>query len=124
MSKLFDKDGYITQSIEYDEVEDKYIVGSHQNVRPIMDKLAEQNNDGSGGFSESRDMRHRASIPMALYDEWLREAYQQKIPIYHKREKDAFFRKKLAQHDKLKISGRATGRLGYSPGYQSYWPTR
>lgn len=123
VSKLFDSDGYITQSVEYDETEDRYIVGSHQNVAPVLDDLSERNNDGSGGFTDSRDMRHRARIPMALYDAWLREAYQQKIPVYHKREKDTFLKKKLAEHGRLKINGKVSGRLGFSPGYQSYWPS-
>ena len=65
----------------------------------------------------SRDLRHKASIPLALYDDWLRDAYRQGIPIYHKRERDDWLKKRLDQHEGLKISGKATGRVGFSGGY-------
>lgn len=120
MTKIFDNDGYITQTIEYDENEGRYIVGSHQNVQPIMDDLNERNNDGTGGFSQSRDLRHMAKIPMALYDEWLREAYVQNIPVYHKAERDAFVKRKLGDYGKLQVKGKASGRLGFE-GFNSYW---
>ena len=122
MTKIFDSEGYITQTIEYDETEDCYIVGSHQNIQLVMDDLHERNTDGTGGFSKSRDLRHMAKIPMALYDEWLREAYVQNIPVYHKAERDTFVKRKLADHRKLEVKGKASGRLGFE-GHNSYWPT-
>ena len=59
---------------------------------------------------------------MALYDEWLREAYVKKIPVYHKQERDNFLKRKLGDHKKLTVNGKASGRLGFT-GYNSYWTT-
>lgn len=117
MTKHFDSNGYITTSVQYDEGEDTMIVGSHQDVRPVMDDISARNNDGTAGYGPSRDLRHKASIPLALYDDWLRDAYRQGIPIYHKRERDDWLKKRIDQHEGLKISGKATGRVGFSGGY-------
>ena len=111
--KIFDDDGIVQTTIEYDEPEDRFIIGSHQNIAPIMDDLSERNNDGTGGFSKSRDFRHMASIPAALYDEWSREAIIQGIPVYHRAVRDAFLKRKLAEHGKLRINGKSSGRVGW-----------
>ena len=66
MTKHFDSNGYITTSVQYDEGEDTMIVGSHQDVRPVMDDISARNNDGTAGYGPSRDLRHKASIPLAL----------------------------------------------------------
>lgn len=112
MNKIIERDGEVTTTIEYDEADDRFVIGSHQDVRPVLDGIAERNNDGTGGWSPSRNWRLRASIPLALYDEWLREAYRQRIPIWHKREKGAFLKRKLAEHQKLTVSAGRRGFLG------------
>jgi len=98
-------------TIEYDEGEDRFIVGSHQDVRPVLDQVAARNSDGTGGWSPSRNYRLRASIPNALYDEWLREMYRLKIPAWNKKERDAFLKRKLAEHERLLVS---TGKRGFT----------
>lgn len=117
MAKVFDDDGLVRTSIEYDESEGRTIIGSHQNVQPILDDVAARNNDGTGGYSKSRDLRMAARIPAALMDEWMREAMREGIPIHHKEVKNKFLRKKLVEYNKLVISGKTSGRVGYSNGY-------
>ena len=117
MKKVFDSDGLITTSVEYDETEGLTIFGSHQNVAPILEDVAARDTDGTAGYGKSRDFRHVARIPLALMDEWMREAQIQGIPIYIKAVKDEFIRKKLADMSKLKISGKANGRVGFGDGY-------
>lgn len=113
MTKIVERDGDgVTTTIEYDEGEDRFVIGSHQDVRPVLDQVAARNNDGTGGWSPSRSYRLRASIPNALYDQWLREAYKNRIPIWHRRERDAFLKCKLAEHERLVVSAGKQGFVG------------
>ena len=113
MTKIVERDpDGVKTTIEYDEGEDRFVVGSHQDVRPVLDQVAARNNDGTGGWSPSRNYRLRASIPNALYDQWLREAYKKRIPIWNRQERDGFLKRKLAEHERLVVSAKKGGLLG------------
>jgi len=111
--KITDRRSGYVETIEFDESEDRYVFGRHENVQPLLDHLGDRNSDHTGGFSPSRNARLKASIPPSLYDSWLCEAMQQGIPLYERAERDAFLKRKLVEMDRLKVSARAQGRIGY-----------
>lgn len=113
--KAFDHrpDG-VTTTIEID-ADGNTIVGTHQHVTPLLDHMNDRSNDGTAGWTPSRNMRLKASIPEAVYDEWLREAHREGIPIYHRRVRDEFIKRKLVDLKRLTVEGRAQDRVGYEP---------
>jgi len=107
---ILDKYDGIVETFEYDH-ELGAIWGKTQNVQPHLDNAQQLRND-TDGYSPSRDIKHVADIPLALYDEWLIQAWRQGIQLYHKPERDKWLKKKLEDHRKLLTSGKSV-RTGY-----------
>lgn len=51
--------------------DETFAVTETQDVEPILDLAKEFANDGSGGWSPTRELRHVAYIPLVLAHKWL-----------------------------------------------------
>jgi hypothetical protein len=59
--------------LHYDEGDDKLVCERVQDVEPILESNKALQNDGTAGYSPSKDLRRIASIPLILVEKWLRE---------------------------------------------------
>lgn len=116
MTKVVSHDDGVTTTVEFDEGENRFVVGHHQDVSGVLDHVAERNNDGTNGWSPSRNWRLLGSIPEALYTEWLLEAYKQGIPLYHKSERDKFLKRKMVDYRRLFVNGRTPNKVVVKKG--------
>lgn len=57
----------VVEEIYYDDIDDKLISHSILPVNQILDNLYRKRNDGTNGFSKSRDFRHIGEIPLTEY---------------------------------------------------------
>lgn len=108
MDKVLDSDGVNTTRFHVDV--DEYVIENRQDVEPILEWNKAQQNM-SDGYTPSREMRKRASIPLVIWERWLQEGMG-KMAKY---ERDKFIRKKLADPENrfFLTHGGNTGHLGY-----------
>lgn len=55
------------------EDEGKLVTKLEQDVEPILENNKRLQNDGTGGWSKSRELRRVATVPLIVIDQWLRE---------------------------------------------------
>ena len=66
---------------EFHVNDDEFVVNEVQDVSPILDFNKERQNHGHNPKAE---MRHAASVPMAVWNEWMKEFVStRKIPWTH-----------------------------------------
>jgi len=88
MKKLLDSDG-VNASVFHSDV-DQYVIENVQDVAPILEWNKQQ--QATDGYTPSRDLRKRASIPLVIWERWLQEGMG-KMAKY---EREKFIRRKLA----------------------------
>lgn len=86
--------GVVTTRFEIEN--DSFKVIRSQDVESILEANKEQQNDSAfrNGWSESGDMKHVASIPLVIVEEWCKEAGIPKKEIFGRRMQEVI-RKKL-----------------------------
>jgi hypothetical protein len=82
-------------------------------MEPDLDHNHRLRNDGSDGYGESRDFRHLGRVPVHIYNDWWRDAMKQGIPLWDKREKDKWLKRKLSDYQKFQVAGKPQFRAGY-----------
>jgi hypothetical protein len=53
-----------------------------QDVESIIDENKRRQNDGTNGWTQSKDMKHVATIPLIIVEQWAKEAGIPKRDIY------------------------------------------
>ena len=63
--------------VKWDQASDTLIIRESQDLSPIFDRNAELRNEGiSGdGYSDTRELRRVASIPLVVVNQWYREGF-------------------------------------------------
>lgn len=74
----------------YDEMEDRTIIETVQDVEPILDANKAAFNSGHDGYTPSRDLKFVAEIPVVVIEKWLRE---DGIDVWDPNHKEAVKRK-------------------------------
>ena len=71
MPRILDQYGDTISYVHYDEGEDKTHIGQVQDCEPIVEhnKRLQTMNDG---YSPSRELRRVASIPLMVFENWLK----------------------------------------------------
>lgn len=71
MPRILDQYGDTISYVHYDESEDKTYIGRVQDCEPIVEnnKRLQTMNDG---YSPSRELRRVASIPLTVFENWLK----------------------------------------------------
>jgi hypothetical protein len=74
MSEFFgiNGDGGVERFI-YNHADDVGMVQTSYDLTPILDMNKARQNDGTNGWTASRDMKHQAFIPNALIEKWFIE---------------------------------------------------
>ena len=55
------------------ETDDQFVVERRQDVEPILNENMRRQNDGSDGYTPSRDlMKQVASIPLVVAEQWMK----------------------------------------------------
>ena len=90
--ELLDYDPFtkITTWHDYDALTDTTTLHSVQDVEPFLEQNKLDYNDGSDGWSPSRELQRVASIPNILIEKWLRE---EGIDVYNDNHWPAVVRK-------------------------------
>lgn len=89
--KHVDEFGIIT---EFEIVpDDGFRVKRTQDVQAILDANKERQNDGTNGWTPSGDMKHVATIPLIVLEQWAKEAGIKKKDIYGQEINDLIRRK-------------------------------
>ena len=66
-------DSFIEREAYYDDVDDRFVIKSTQDVEPILRSNIDEQNDSNNGFTPSRDMRKIAEIPLVVVEQWLKD---------------------------------------------------
>lgn len=66
------RDG-VAEHIVFDDSEDRITLAWSGDVAPVLDHNKALQNDGTGGYSPSRELRRAASIPVEVQMKWLCE---------------------------------------------------
>ena len=74
MKRILDVDSVSgkVSTYEYDHSEDRGVIQSVTDVSSVLDNNKALQNDGTGGWNDSREYRRVASIPLSLVDLWCR----------------------------------------------------
>jgi len=70
--RILDRDSLTgaISTFEYDEGEDRALIHQTTDVGPTLEQNKRFQNDGTGGWTPSRDFRHAARIPNAVIELW------------------------------------------------------
>jgi hypothetical protein len=63
---------FIRTEVSHDSHEDVTTFKRTQDVEPILNANREDFKDANGGWTQNRDMRHVASIPNVVVEQWLK----------------------------------------------------
>ena len=102
MKRLLDASGGVIREFHYDQSTGQQTTRSVMDAEPILDMNHRLRNETSG-WSKGGLLKHRAEIPITMYQGWVKEARQQGIFPYMKREFQAFIRRKLDDRDNCKL---------------------
>lgn len=99
---ITDNTGFIQRTINIDD-DGKILTKSVQRVADIIDRNKNDQNDPlfNKGYTEGRDMKHVARVPLVILEQWWREENRRratKIPLYGK-EMNEVIRRKLNDPD-------------------------
>ena len=61
------------ENFVYDHTNDVGMVQTTYDLTAVIDMNKERQNDGTNGWTKSRDMKHQAFIPNALIEKWMVE---------------------------------------------------
>lgn len=89
---------FVKTEFFHDESDDKYIIKREQDIEPILNANKIAQNDGSNGYSKSRDLRRVASIPLVVIEQWMKEDGVNILALTGD-EKQKYFRRKLNDPD-------------------------
>lgn len=73
MRRLLDRNGGVLSEFHYDPDKDTAIISTVCDAEPLIERNKALQNDGSNGFTKSREMRHVGSIDPATYLRWIHE---------------------------------------------------
>lgn len=75
MEKILDYDPLtgVKRIYKWDASEEQGIIETVQDVQPVLDANKRAQNDGTGGWSPSRELRKVGSIPNIVIEKWLVE---------------------------------------------------
>ena len=78
-----------------DESAGQVTVERVQDVEPILDNNKRLLNDGSNGYSKSKDLKRVASIPLVVLEQWMKEDGVNFLAMPHGPDREKYLRKKL-----------------------------
>lgn len=98
MSKrLLDADGGVISEFHYDHSSDLTTIKMVQDVEPIIENNKDLRSQGKG-YTPSGDMRHVASIPLVVVEQWIKEDGVNFMTL-PRHEKSIYLRRKLNDID-------------------------
>lgn len=106
MKRLLDASGGVISEFHYDEMEDRTYVRRVQDAEPIVENNKALQKEGKG-YSASGDLRAIASIPLVVFEEWLRLdglTYRDYCTRMSRRERSKYRAKKLMEHTAFRTS--------------------
>lgn len=71
--RLLDAHGGVISTFEYDDTEKRVVIGTHQDVTPILEANKRLQNQGDGGYGPSRELRRVASVPFHILLKWCQD---------------------------------------------------
>lgn len=57
----------------HQENADEFVIERSQDVEPILNENKRRQNDGTDGYTTTRDLKQVASIPMVVAEQWMKE---------------------------------------------------
>lgn len=55
----------------HDTSEERFVLHYRQDVEPVIEYNKARQNDGTGGWSPTRELRHVARIPLGVLQQWI-----------------------------------------------------
>ena len=100
MRRLLDSEGGVLSVFHYDEMEDKTIIQTTQDVDPILE-WNKKKQTADDGYNPSRDMRHVARLPFGIIYQCLAKygVEPRTWMQWGKRERHAFYRRIIQDPD-------------------------
>jgi|TARA_R100000963_G_C4614437_1_gene83799 hypothetical protein len=95
--RLLDASGGVISEFHYDHSSDLTTVKMVQDVEPIVENNKDLRSQGKG-YTPSKDLRHVASIPLVIVEQWIKEDGVNFMTL-PKHEKSVYLRRKLADPD-------------------------
>jgi len=95
--RLLDADGGVISEFHFDYSSGLTTVNQVQDVEPIVENNKFLRSQGKG-YTPSRDMRHVASIPLVVIEQWIVEDGVNFMAL-PRHEKQVYLRRKLADPD-------------------------
>jgi len=89
--------------------DDKFTIERVQDVEPILSNNKARQNDGTDGYSKSRDLKQIASIPLVVAEQWIKEDGVNWLQLTGQ-EREKYIRRKLADPDNFYL--RTDNRAG------------
>jgi len=89
----------------------QYIIERVQDVEPILDMNKIRQNDGTDGYTPSKDLKHVASIPLVVIEQWMKQDGVNFLAMPHGPEREKYIRKKLNDSDNNFLRTDGGGRL-------------
>lgn len=94
MKRLLESVDGIVSEFHYDPLTDVTTINRVQDAEPVVERNKALQASGDG-YTPSRDMRHVASIPLVMWEQWNKETGGRLMNGMGRQEKAAFIRKKL-----------------------------
>jgi hypothetical protein len=74
MRRILDEHNGVVSEFHFDPAEERFAIRHVQDVEPLLAHNERLRAEGCG-FSQSRELRRVASIPLVLYHQWLKEGF-------------------------------------------------
>ncbi|MBI1275377.1 hypothetical protein GC177_05330 [bacterium] len=74
MRRILDAHNGVVSEFHFNPAEERFAIRHVQDVDPLLEHNARLRAEGTG-FSESRELRRVASIPLVLYHRWLKQGF-------------------------------------------------